>query len=60
MTLLIDIKCPRCGKRPAVRISASERTKWMDDPDDDEVMSYGCRYCGEVYPITAKAYKVAA
>ena len=60
MTLLLAIKCPRCGKRPAVRIPEGERDKRLDDADDDEVMSYGCRYCGEVYPITAKAYKGAA
>ena len=60
MTLLVlAIKCPRCGKRPAVRISESERERKMDEDDDETVMSYKCR-CGEVYVMTAKAYKGAA
>ena len=58
--LLLDIKCPRCGKRPAVRISEGERAKKMGDADNETVMSYECRRCKEVYVVTAKAYKGAA
>ncbi len=61
MTLLVlDIKCSRCGKRPGLRISSIEREKKMNEADDATILSYKCRHCGEVYVITAKAYKGAA
>ncbi len=61
MTLLsLAIKCSQCGKRPAVRISTAEREQKQKEPDDAIVLSYQCRGCGEVYVITAKAYKGAA
>ena len=61
MTLLVlAIKCPRCGWKPALRISKVERSEKMATIDDQEVLSYKCRNCDAMYPITAKAYKGAA
>ena len=61
MTLLVlAVKCPSCGKRPAVRISESEREQKMSVADDETVMSYECRRCRVVFVVTAKAYKGAA
>ena len=61
MTLLVPaVTCPRCGRRPALRISVFERNAKRDIDDEQEVLSYKCRNCGEVYGITARAYKGAA
>ena len=58
--LILAAKCPHCGWKPALRISKVERSGKMDTADDQEVLSYKCRNCDEMYPITAKAYKGAA
>ena len=62
MTLLLvpDVECPRCHRKPALRISVLEQSEKMKQRDDLEVLSYRCRHCGEMYIITAKAYKGAA
>ena len=61
MTLLVpNVECPRCNKRPALRISVFERNAKRHVDDDELVLTYQCRHCPEVYEITAKAYKGAA
>ena len=63
MTLLcLAVRCRKCGRPPALRISEQERDKKVAYHDDEVVLSYKCqnRNCGEMYHITAKAYKGAA
>ena len=60
MTLLVPaVHCPGCGRRPAPRISIFERNEKMRIADSKVVLSYQCRNCGQVYEITAGAYKRA-
>ena len=61
MTLLVlAIKCSRCGTRPNKRIFPKTREKYLGDDDEEPIDTMRCTGCGEVYVITAKAYKGAA
>jgi hypothetical protein len=50
--------CPRCGARPAMRITAALVHALRDRPADERVATYQCqrRGCGAVYALTAGAY----
>ncbi|MFL5542053.1 MAG: hypothetical protein ACJ8J0_23905 [Longimicrobiaceae bacterium] len=50
--------CPRCGARPAMRVTAAMVEALRDRPDDERVATYQCqrRGCGAVYDLTAGAY----
>ena len=50
--------CPRCGARPAMRITAAMVHALRDRPADERVATYQCqrRGCGAVYDLTAGAY----
>ena len=58
--LMPDVVCRRCGKPPALRIPLSERNAKRHVDDDQLILTYKCTHCGEMYAITAKAYKGAA
>jgi hypothetical protein len=50
--------CPRCGARPAMRVTAALVHALRDRPADERVGTYQCqrRGCGAVYDLTAGAY----
>jgi hypothetical protein len=54
--------CPRCGARPAMRVTAALVHALRDRPADERVATYQCqrRGCGAVYDLTAGAYLRAA
>lgn len=54
--------CPRCGQRPALRITeALARDALAYDPRE-RVGTYQCqrRHCGIIYELTAAAYQTAS
>ncbi len=55
------VSCPRCGSRPALRISALLIDGVRGEPGTREVGSYKCqrRGCGYIYRITASALQRA-
>jgi hypothetical protein len=50
--------CPRCGARPAMRVTAAMVQALRGRPADERVATYQCqrRGCGAVYDLTADAY----
>lgn len=54
--------CPRCGARPAMRVTSAMVTALHGHPPDERVGTYQCqrRGCGAVYDLTAGAYLRAA
>jgi hypothetical protein len=54
--------CPRCGARPAMRVTGAMVTALHGHPHDERVGTYQCqrRGCGAVYDLTAGAYLAAA
>ncbi|HEV7587801.1 MAG TPA: hypothetical protein VGO40_06690 [Longimicrobium sp.] len=54
--------CPRCGARPAMRVTAALVHALRDRPAHERVATYQCqrRGCGAVYDLTADAYLRAA
>ena len=60
VTLLsLATKCPACGKPPNLRLFPLAQRKHASQSDDEPVATHRCR-CGEVYVITAKAYRRAS
>lgn len=55
------VSCPRCGSRPALRVSEPLIERVEDLPPEQRVASYKCqrRTCGEIYEIPAAAYQKA-
>jgi hypothetical protein len=56
------VTCPRCGARPALRVTREIVAALAGTPAVTCVGSYQCqrRGCGDVYPITADAYHRAS
>jgi hypothetical protein len=54
--------CPRCGARPAMRVTGALVTALSGHAPDERVGTYQCqrRGCGAVYDLTASAYLRAA
>lgn len=54
--------CPKCGARPAMRVTRTIVEALASTPADATVATYQCqrRGCGAVYPITADAYHRAS
>lgn len=54
--------CPRCGARPAMRVTATLVQALRGRPAEERVATYQCqrRGCGAVYDLTADAYLRAA
>ena len=50
--------CPRCGARPAMRVTAAMVQALCGRPASERVATYQCqrRGCGAVYDLTADAY----
>ena len=60
--LRLAVSCPRCGARPAVRITHALVEKLNAEPAGMHLATYQChrRKCGHVYDITAAAYHRAS
>jgi hypothetical protein len=54
--------CPRCGTRPALRLSGWVVQKVAGEPSERKVGSYKCqrRNCGIIYDLTAGAVLAGA
>ena len=50
--------CPRCGARPAMRVTEAMVEALAGHPADERVGTYQCqrRGCGAIYDLTASAY----
>jgi hypothetical protein len=53
------VTCPRCGSRPALRLSEALVEAFPDESGSREIGSYKCqrRGCGYIYRITAAALR---
>ena len=60
--LRLAASCPRCGSRPALRVTEQMVQAMLGEAPDDQVSTYQCqrRGCGEIYPLAAKAYQAAS
>jgi hypothetical protein len=54
--------CPRCGARPAMRVTTAMVQALGGHPADERVGTYQCqrRGCGAIYDLTASAYLQAS
>jgi hypothetical protein len=54
--------CPRCGARPALRVTDVLANLLAEHPADERVGTYQCqrRGCGAIYDLVAAAYQNAA
>lgn len=55
------VSCPRCGSRPALRVSEPLVERVADLPPGERVASYRCqrRGCGEIYDVPVAACRNA-
>jgi rubredoxin len=60
--LRLAVSCPRCGARPAVRVTPALVEVLSGEPAELRLGSYQChrQKCGHVYDITAGAYQRAS
>lgn len=56
----LAVTCPKCYRPPAIRVTQDEVEAKRAREPGYVVASYECRWCGERYPITARAYHDAA
>ncbi|HYW07232.1 MAG TPA: hypothetical protein VE913_09765 [Longimicrobium sp.] len=54
----VSASCPRCGARPAMRVTRAMVRALADAPADTRVGTYQCqrRGCGAIYDLLAGAY----
>ncbi|HEX6748633.1 MAG TPA: hypothetical protein VF092_15150 [Longimicrobium sp.] len=54
--------CPRCGARPAMRVTDAMVGALTGHPGTERVGTYQCqrRGCGAIYDLTADAYLLAS
>jgi hypothetical protein len=54
--------CPRCGARPAMRVTDAMVGALAGHPANERVGTYQCqrRGCGAIYDLTANAYLLAS
>lgn len=54
--------CPRCGARPAMRVTEAMVEALAGHPANERVGTYQCqrRGCGAIYDLTADAYLLAS
>ncbi|MBX6366053.1 MAG: hypothetical protein IRZ00_19570 [Gemmatimonadetes bacterium] len=59
--LRLDVACPRCGSRPALRVAAELARLAGAFPPARRLGSYQCqrRGCGAIYDLPARAYQRA-
>lgn len=57
--LRVAASCPRCGSRPALRITPGTAAAAREQPPNTRMGTYRCqrRGCGEIYDLTARAYQ---
>lgn len=57
--LRVAASCPRCGARPALRITAAAAKAAESRPPTARMGTYQCqrRGCGTIYDLTAGAYQ---
>ena len=60
--LRLAVSCPRCGARPAVRITPALVEKLSAEPAELHLATYQChrQKCNHVYDIMAAAYHRAS
>lgn len=63
---LPDVRCPRCGCPPRLRITARQIEKWKHEPPAELVLTHQCMFerrpgqrCDTIYGITAGAIQRA-
>lgn len=54
--------CPRCGARPALRITADARRDAAAHAPGERLGTYQCQHrrCGAIYDLSAAAYQNAS
>jgi len=59
--LRLGVSCPRCGSRPALRVTEDAVRAVAHHPPGERLGTYQCqrRQCGTVYELTAAAYQNA-
>jgi len=60
--LRLAASCPRCGSRPAVRISGEVVQALAAHPAGARLATYQCqrRRCGAIFDLTARAFQQAS
>ncbi len=60
--LRLAASCPRCGSRPALRVTEQMVQAIRGESPDAQIGTYQCqrRGCGEIYTLTARAYQAAS
>ncbi len=60
--LRLAVCCPRCGARPALRITEAAVHAVAQEAPEKRLGTYQChrRRCGAVYDLTAVAYQAAS
>ncbi len=58
----LAVSCPRCGARPAVRVTPALVEMLSNEPAELHLVTYQChrQKCNHVYDITAGAYQRAS
>ncbi|HET6765359.1 MAG TPA: hypothetical protein VFH27_16850 [Longimicrobiaceae bacterium] len=53
--------CPRCGSRPALRLTGTLVAALQEQPAGRRMATYQCqrRGCGAVYDLAAEAFRAA-
>lgn len=58
--LRLDLKCPRCGKPPRLRITEAERDRAFAKAPGEVIGTYQCHHCNHIYDMPAAACQRAA
>lgn len=60
--LRLAVSCPRCGSRPAVRVTGAAVAAMAAAPADARLGTYQCqrRRCGAIFDLTARAFHQAS
>jgi hypothetical protein len=58
----LAVSCPRCGSRPAMRVTEEALRAIAHHPPGERLGTYQCqrRQCGHIYDLTAAAYQHAS
>ncbi|HEX6911275.1 MAG TPA: hypothetical protein VF142_12805 [Longimicrobium sp.] len=60
--LRLAASCPRCGSRPAVRVTRAVVQAMMRHQPEVRMATYQChrRRCGAIFDLTARAFQQAS
>lgn len=60
--LRLAVSCPRCGSRPALRVTERAARAFEHHPPAERLGTFQCqrRQCGNIYDLTAAAYHNAS